>query len=115
MIFPCTLQLYGGVVPVTVKNFVSLLTGDNPEGITYEGTGAYRVLDGLNIQVLLVPATRHETSTPPHRPTREGAESGIHMNEVRAVATRVAYGRIVALCRGSTVAIFSETLWAWVT
>ena len=43
-------QLYGGVVPETVKNFVSLVQGDNPAGISYKGTEAYRVLDGLNIQ-----------------------------------------------------------------
>ena len=44
-------QLYGKVVPNTVKNFVSLLTGKNEAGVSYRGTEAYRVLDGLNIQV----------------------------------------------------------------
>lgn len=40
-------------MPETVKNFVSLLKGDNPDGSTYKGTEAYRVLDGLNVQVCL--------------------------------------------------------------
>lgn len=44
-------QLYGKVVPDTVKNFVALITGKNAAGVSYQGTEAYRVLDGLNIQV----------------------------------------------------------------
>lgn len=44
-------QLYGKVVPNTVKNFVSLLTGKNEAGVSYQGTEAYRVLSDLNIQV----------------------------------------------------------------
>lgn len=44
-------QLYGKVVPDTVKNFVALLTGKNSAEVSYRGTEAYRVLDGLNIQV----------------------------------------------------------------
>eukprot|EP00904_Undaria_pinnatifida_P006221 jgi/Undpi1/2729/HiC_scaffold_14.g06107.m1 len=45
------IALYGNVVPNTVKNFVSLLTGKNEAGVSYRGTEAYRVLDGLNIQM----------------------------------------------------------------
>lgn len=47
----CFDQLYGKVVPDTVKNFVALVTGKNSQGVSYQGTEAYRVLDGLNIQV----------------------------------------------------------------
>lgn len=46
-----THKLYGKVVPNTVKNFVALMTGKNGAGVSYQGTEAYRVLDGLNIQV----------------------------------------------------------------
>eukprot|EP00752_Nemacystus_decipiens_P012395 g10982.t1 len=45
------INLYGNVVPNTVKNFVALLTGKNDPGVSYQGTEAYRVLDGLNIQM----------------------------------------------------------------
>eukprot|EP00903_Cladosiphon_okamuranus_P015067 g13939.t1 len=45
------INLYGKVVPNTVKNFVALLTGKNDPGVSYQGTEAYRVLDGLNIQM----------------------------------------------------------------
>ncbi|CAM9490164.1 unnamed protein product [Choristocarpus tenellus] len=44
-------SLYGDQVPETVKNFASLLTGDNEGGLTYKGTEIYRVLSGLNIQM----------------------------------------------------------------
>lgn len=44
-------QLYGKTVPNTVQNFVALVTGKNDAGVSYQGTEAYRVLDGLNIQV----------------------------------------------------------------
>lgn len=44
-------QLYGKVVPNTVHNFVALLTGKNAAEVSYRGTGAYRVLSDLNIQV----------------------------------------------------------------
>lgn len=49
------LKLYGNVVPETVKNFEALLTGRNDAGVSYKGTEAYKVLDGLNIQVSIVP------------------------------------------------------------
>lgn len=45
------IALYGNVVPETVKNFVALLKGDSLDGSSYKGTEAYRVLDGLNIQM----------------------------------------------------------------
>ncbi|CAM9716254.1 unnamed protein product [Ectocarpus sp. 12 AP-2014] len=45
------INLYGKVVPDTVKNFVALITGKNAAGVSYQGTEAYRVLDGLNIQM----------------------------------------------------------------
>ncbi|CAM9523759.1 unnamed protein product [Ectocarpus fasciculatus] len=45
------INLYGKVVPNTVKNFVALITGKNAAGVSYQGTEAYRVLDGLNIQM----------------------------------------------------------------
>lgn len=48
-------KLYGNVVPETVKNFEALLTGQNDAGVSYKGTEAYKVLDGLNIQVPIIP------------------------------------------------------------
>ena len=39
------------MVPETVQNFEALLTGENDAGVSYKGTEAYKVLDGLNIQV----------------------------------------------------------------
>lgn len=51
MVVAMPLQLYGSVVPNTVKNFNALLTGKNGPGVSYQGSEAYRVLDNLNIQV----------------------------------------------------------------
>ncbi|CAM9675317.1 unnamed protein product [Hapterophycus canaliculatus] len=45
------INLYGKTVPNTVQNFVALITGKNDAGVSYQGTEAYRVLDGLNIQM----------------------------------------------------------------
>lgn len=57
LVFPliCLQKLYGNVVPETVKNFEALLTGQNDAGVSYKGTEAYKVLDGLNIQVPILP------------------------------------------------------------
>lgn len=60
---PVSPQLYGKVVPNTVQNFVALVTGKNEKGVSYEGTEAYRVLDGLNIQVRGVTAGRDGEGT----------------------------------------------------
>jgi len=42
-------ELLEDLLPITVKNFLDLVTGDNPHNFTYTGTHVYRVVKGAAI------------------------------------------------------------------